>query len=143
MSTSKRSQWPLVRPKNCITHAARQTEVYRRIPLAILMTEQLAKLSVPARAALCAWWLTHFCSATAVALFYDDIVAGIFMIKQGDAQIWGVVIAFVFHFAANIFLVLAVAVLWNSPRVTEYCWRYRFVIDGVVSLPLVVSIFLQ
>ena len=114
----------------------------RRPAFAMLLAAQLSPLPFIARFPLAVWWLAHFAAGTGLVMFADELA------RQG--LIWNgfvngvpaVVYSYLFNFAANIFLVLAVTTGLGSPRVTAGVWRNRFAIDGLFALPLFLRIVL-
>jgi len=112
-----------------------------RVPYALLMAGQLPSVRSPLRYLLCVWWLAHFLSATTIAFFCHQAIVRFVGANDFVVHLWGVFFAFIFHFAANIFLVLAVKVGSDSPEKTVAVWRHRFLIDTLAVMPFVAYIF--
>jgi hypothetical protein len=107
-----------------------------RVPFAIVLASVLPPLPFVARLPLGIWWLAHFLAGTAM-IGFARVLAQQGVIWTGLANgAWAVVLAYAFHAASNVFLVLAVTAIFQSPRVTTGVWRLRFVIDGLFVLPL-------
>ena len=51
-----------------------------------------------------------------------------------------VVFALAFHFAANVFLVLAITQVFSSQNVIDRIWRQRFLIDSLFTCPLILQV---
>jgi hypothetical protein len=103
---------------------------------AIHLTAELPPLPLLARMPLGIWWLAHFLAATALAEFTAQL-AEVGILWEGFADgVWGLVLGYLFHFAANVFLVLAVSACFQSPRITAATWRKRFLLDAIFTLPL-------
>lgn len=103
--------------------------------LALEMARELPRLPVPAGAVLCLWWLCHFGLAAAAGHASADFVSRsldrptaltVFLIGLG--------LRIAFLFAANLYLVLAVAVVWRQPIVWQSLWRYRVPIDLLLAV---------
>ena len=119
---------------------AEDADSRRTSSFAVLMASTLPPLPWIARLPLAAWWLGHFLAATALVEF-GDVLAQQGLLWSGlTIGVPAVVFSYLFHFAANIFLVLAVAALLGSPNVTIGIWRKRFAIDAAVVLPLLIRV---
>lgn len=109
-----------------------------QMPFALAMAAQLPRWPVVLRLGVGLWWLTHFSGA---ALFGH--VVGSSLIRRLDvataliAVPMAVLIHFAFLFAANLYLVLSSRMLSPHPQLCVNVWRYRFVIDFVIALGLV------
>jgi len=109
-----------------------------QLPFALAMAAHLPHWPAFWRAGVGLWWLAHFCGA---AMFGHAIGAS--LIRRLDvatalvAVPLAVLVHFAFLFAANLYLVLAARILSPTPRWCVAVWRYRFLIDFVIALALV------
>jgi hypothetical protein len=104
-------------------------------PLVVSMVSLLRPLPVPARLALSLWWLSHFALAV-VAGHYSAHLATQGLAGRGEAILFlvGVALHFAFLFAANLYLLLAAAVLIRVESVWHDLWNYRIAIDLYLAL---------
>jgi hypothetical protein len=114
----------------------------RRIPFAILLVGELPRLQRKVRIPLAIWWLAHFTVAAAFIYFSGQALR-----QRNPGQGFGegipiVLLCFAFQFAANVFLVLSVAVGFRSPKITAEVWKKRFLIDAVLTLPVLLELVL-
>lgn len=114
----------------------------RKTPFAIVLASTLPPLPLVARVPLAVWWLAHFLAGAALVVFLDVVAQQVLMWPGLKSGIPAVVFAYLFQFAANLFLILSVAALFDSPMTTVSVWRNRFVIDALFTLPLVVRMLL-
>lgn len=105
------------------------------IPLALAMVARLPRFPSLVRPLLGGWWLLHFAGAaalghlTAVQTMHEfNNAALIFSITIAG------VVHFAFLFAANLYLLLAVAVLFPWPKLWLTVWQQRFLIDLVIAV---------
>lgn len=112
---------------------------YVHVPFALFLTAQLPSFTRPFRVGLFLIWMGQFLAA---ALFAWNLTSGNFIQNAATVTlIFSFTLAYLFQFAANIFLVLAVAVLFGVPLYTVCVWRYRFLIDAaVIATPIVLRI---
>jgi hypothetical protein len=111
-----------------------------RVPFAIVLASVLPRLPLVVRVPLGVWWLAHFLAGTALIVFASVLARQGAIWKGFDNPFVAIVFAYFFHVAANVFLVMAVAAAFQSPRVTARVWRARFAIDGLCILPLLLWI---
>lgn len=104
-------------------------------PLALAMAHELPRLSSLARGALGMWWLGHFALAVVAGHFSAQWIVHV-VNPQAQAIVFviGVFFHFAFLFAANLYLLLATAVLAPRPEIWEQLWSYRFLIDFLLAL---------
>jgi hypothetical protein len=108
-----------------------------RLPFALAMAARLPLLNWFWRPWLSVWWMAHF----SIAAVLGHVVA-VNLIRRLDvataliAVPLAVVVHFAFLFAANLYLVLAARALVPSPRLCVRVWKYRFLIDFIVALLL-------
>ncbi len=114
----------------------------RRPAFAMLLASELPPLPGIARVPLALWWLTHFAAGAALVVFADVLVREGLLWDGFTKGVPAAVFGYLFYFAANIFLVLAVAACFGSPTVTAGVWRRRFAIDGLFTIPLLLRIVL-
>jgi hypothetical protein len=114
-----------------------------RPSFAMVLASTLPRLPLLARLPLAIWWFAHFAAATTLIVYRDVVMGGGHLWWERLAVGWqAVVFCYLFHFAANLFLVLAVTALLGSPAATAGVWRRRFVIDALFTFPLVLRIVL-
>ena len=94
------------------------------------------RLPIVLRIIPCAWSLAHF-------LLGAGFATGLSLIAPHEAIRTHVLIAalaFIFTSAANLHLLMAVSALGHFPRAIHAIWRWRFLIDLIVSLlPMVLK----
>lgn len=117
-------------------------ELQRRPPFAMLLAAELPALPLVVRIPLAIWWFAHFVAGTALVEF-ADVVAHTGLLWEGFADgVPAVVFGYLFHFAANVFLVLAVTACFGSLAATAGVWRRRFAIDALFTVPLLLRLLL-
>ena len=127
ISLTRHSSWP---------ELGDDADPRRKPPFAIVLASTLPPLPRIARVPLAVWWFAHFLAGTAL-VSYADVLAREGVLWRGFADgLTAVVFGYLFHFAANVFLVLGVTALFGSSTVTMAVWKKRFVIDALVTLPL-------
>lgn len=110
-----------------------------QLPFALAMAALLPHYSWFFRPILSVWWLAHFCGAAA----FGHTVA-MNLIQRLDAATavlalpLAVLVHFAFLFASNLYLILAARAILRSPRFCVRVWQYRFVIDFVIAMALVI-----
>jgi len=106
-----------------------------RLPFALAMAARLPLLNWFWRPWLAVWWMTHFCIAAAIGhLVAVNLIRRLDVATAVLAVPLAVVVHFSFLFAANLYLVLAGRALMPSPRLCVRIWKYRFLIDFIVAL---------
>jgi len=109
-----------------------------QMPFALAMAAQVPRWPIVLRTGVGMWWLAHFGGAALLAH-----ALGTSLIRRLDvptaliAVPLAVMVHFAFLFAANLYLVLAARMLSRQPSLCIFVWRYRFAIDFVVALALV------
>ena len=103
---------------------------------AAIVRSELPPLPLFARVPLAIWWLAHFAAGTALVEFADALVQEGLLWHGFSDGVAALVFGYLFHFAANVFLVLAVTACLGSPRITAGVWRRRFTIDALFTFPL-------
>ena len=114
----------------------------RRPAFAMLLAARLPLVPLFARFPLALWWLAHFAAGTGLVMFADELARQGLLWNGLVNGVPAVVYSYLFNFAANAFLVLAVTTGFGSPSVTNRVWRNRFAIDGLFALPLLLRIVL-
>lgn len=118
----------------------RQPRSGRRLSFALLLADGLPVIPVALRLPLAVWWIAHFAAGLLIEnadmlsdekWLFGDINEGTF----------AVVLAWLFHFAANVFLILALRTLLPTSRIPERVWRYRFVVATAMVSPLMAQGF--
>lgn len=111
------------------------------IPLALAMVARLPRFPRLIRPLLGGWWLLHF--AGAAALGHLAAVQTLHEVNNATL-IFSITIAgvvhFAFLFAANLYLLLAVAVLFPWPKLWLTVWQQRFLIDLVIAVLMLTRI---
>ena len=101
-------------------------------PFAVIVAEKLPNLPAFIRLPLAFWWLMHFMGGSILCWLAKSQ-----LLWQANGYVcFG--LGFVFHFAANLFLVLAIATWTESTEATSRTWSWRIAIDGVAAALLVV-----
>lgn len=108
------------------------------IPLSLAMAIRLPQWWVPIRPFIAVWWLCHFVVA---AVFGHMLARGLNGINNAALITIPISLALTmaFLFAANLYLMLAIAVSIRMPRIWLIAWRYRFVVDLVVTLAMIAT----
>lgn len=114
----------------------------RRAAFALQLASELPPLPLAVRVPLAIWWFAHFAAGTALVEF-SDVLAREGILWDGlTCGLPAVVFGYLFHFAANVFLVLAVTACFRSPTVTAGVWQRRFAIDALLTFPLLLRVAL-
>lgn len=116
------------------------SEPPRRPSFAMRLASELPPLPLVARLPLALWWLAHFAAGTALVEFADVFGRERLLWEGLSDPVPAAIFGYVFHFAANVFLELAVTACFGSPGVTAGVWRRRFAIDALCTLPLLLRI---
>lgn len=125
------------------THAILDGDVRPcRTPFALILAQNVPRLSWGVRVLLAVWWLAHFAAGTALGEYSEFLMHEFFLLSGVPNGLAAAVFAFAFHFASNIFLVLAVTQLFNSQRVVNGVWRQRLAVDALFTCPLVFRLLL-
>jgi len=105
------------------------------VPLAVAMSQELRPLPLTVGLPLSVWWLAHFAAALLLGhLAVRLIAAALLRPGVGPFFIVGVALHFALLFAANLYLLLAVAVLIRREGVQHGLWKCRVVIDALLAL---------
>jgi hypothetical protein len=103
------------------------------LPFALVMAVHLPRIPVPARLFLALWWLAHFAAAGLLGF----AVFGCWRNAAAPLPVVGVVVPVVLDvgvlFAANLYLILAVAACVRRPMLWHALWRWRFAVDLVLA----------
>jgi hypothetical protein len=132
--------WLLIRTANTaldefVRHLHQPNE--RRLAFAIHLVAHLPQLSRLLSSVVGLWWGTHFLACTLIVDFALSRVGGLGGL--GWSLVIALGIAYLIHFAGNVFLALSVSSLSNSPKITSIVWRWRFLLDAVlVGVALIV-----
>jgi hypothetical protein len=110
-----------------------------QLPLAIVMAAHLPRIPLLLRPLLSAWWLAHFamgglmgfglCVGTEKLLAAHHLAAALPLIVYLGML-----------FAVNLYLLLAIAVLFHRPRLWMKLWRNRLLADVIVAVIVVLFI---
>ena len=110
------------------------------LPLAVAMAIRLPKWPTIVRAIVAVWWLCHFLAA---AMIGHAVAAHCLKGVNNQGLIVGLpitlLVTFAFLFAANLYLMLAVAVCIRRPAIWLIAWRHRFVVDLITASILLVT----
>lgn len=108
------------------------------IPLSLAMAIRLPNWWNSVRPFIAIWWLGHFVIA---ALFGHLAARQLNGINNAGLVTIPITLAvtMAFLFAANLYLMLAIAVSVRLPRIWLVAWRYRFVVDLVVTIAMIAN----
>lgn len=110
-----------------------------QLPFALAMAAQLPAFSWFWRPWLGLWWLGHFCAAATFGHFVAvNLIRRLDLATAVVAIPLAVVVHFSFLFASNLYLVLAARAIVPSPRLCVRVWRFRFLIDFLLALAMVI-----
>lgn len=104
-------------------------------PVALLIATRLSRVPLALRPFLSLWWLGHFAGGICCGFIAFHAVLRLLpnaVLPVTIALSLGCQLAFLF--AVNLYLLMAVAVMWHKRRIHEAIWRWRFVVDAVLSL---------
>jgi hypothetical protein len=103
-----------------------------RLPLAVVMAIRLPNIPRLLRPIVSLWWLIHFAAGACVGL-------GVFLATQRGLQAYPIMRVLVplildlgVLFAANLYLLLALALLFGTPHLWLKLWRMRLALDLVL-----------
>lgn len=102
--------------------------------MAIVAGLNLPRIPLPLAVPLALWWLGHAGAGVLIGLKLDDYIESAFRAAPGWVK-WVLphVLNFGFSFAANIYLMLAVALFVRNVRVLQAVWRIRLLIDTLLT----------
>lgn len=104
------------------------------VPLALAMAVRLPNWPNAIRPIVAVWWLCHFLAAAmighAVAAHWLNGVNNRALIVAIPVTL---LVTFAFLFAANLYLMLAVAVSVRHPGIWLIAWRHRFIVDLILA----------
>lgn len=107
------------------------------IPLALAMAVRVPRFTPPMNVLVSGWWLVHFGAAAGLGHLAALKITREFQLGQLLLAVpCSIAVHFAFLFAANLYLVLAMAAACKSPLVWLFVWRYRFLIDLLLALAL-------
>lgn len=107
------------------------------IPLALAMAVRVPRFLPPMNLAVSGWWLLHFGAAAGLGHLAAMKITRDFQLGQLLLAVpCSIAVHFAFLFAANLYLVLSMAAACKSPLVWLFVWRYRFLIDLLLALVL-------
>jgi hypothetical protein len=110
------------------------------LPLAVAMAIRLPKWPTIVRPLVAVWWLSHFLAA---AMIGHSVAAHCLKGVNNQGLIVGIpmtlLVTFAFLFAANLYLMLSVAVCIRRPGIWLIAWRHRFVLDLITASILLVT----
>lgn len=113
------------------TAAARKQHEFF-IPLALAMAIRLPNWWAVVRPLIAIWWLAHFVTAALIGHMVVRQLNGVNNPGVG-AILFRLALTMAFLFAANLYLMLAIAVSIPRSRIWVLAWRNRFVVDLVVT----------
>ncbi|MGE5610851.1 MAG: hypothetical protein ACM359_16490 [Bacillota bacterium] len=105
-----------------------------KLPAAVAVKQYL--FPWPLRPILAAYWLLHFAGGAFMAVGMEVLM----VVNRRDSHLGGgeivfmMVLAYVFTYAANTYLLAAVAALTRNPRVLVITWRLRLLTDLVIAV---------
>lgn len=108
------------------------------IPLALAMAIRLPDWWTLIRPFIAFWWLGHF----VIAALFGHMAAKQFIGVNNPGLLpvlATIAVTMSFLFAANLYLMLALAVSIPLPRIWLLVWRYRFVVDLVVTAAMIAN----
>jgi hypothetical protein len=104
-------------------------------PLAVVMAVRLPCIPWLLRPLVGLWWGAHFAGAAALAILVNQAMDEILKHAPMHQQVLlPLTMDLALLFAANLYLLLAVAVFFRNPAVHARLWSWRFVIDLVLVL---------
>jgi len=107
------------------------------IPLALAMAVRVPRFTPPLNVLVSGWWLVHFGAAAGLGHLAALKITREFQLGQLLLAVpCSIAVHFAFLFAANLYLVLSMAAACKSPLVWLFVWRYRFLIDLLLALAL-------
>lgn len=129
---------------DAVEDGERQSELFRieevssapqPVPLALALAREIPPLRTSFRGALALWWLAHF----GMAVFAGHASATIVSARldhpsQTTVLVVGLALHLAFLFAANLYLLLAVAVVEPDEVMWHRVWSYRVPIDLTLAL---------
>jgi hypothetical protein len=114
----------------------RDSETY--IPLPMAMAIRLPNWWAIFRPLIAIWWAAHFVVAAVFGHMTAKQVNGMNNASLGTVLIsLGLMMAFLL--AANLYLMLAIAVAIPKPRIWLIAWQYRFIVDLVITATIIAS----
>lgn len=108
------------------------------VPLALAMAIRLPNWWTFLRPLIAVWWLGHF----GIAALFGHLAARHLNGMNNPGLITipiTLAVTMAFLFAANLYLMLSIAVSIPLPRIWLIAWRYRFVVDFVVTVATIAS----
>jgi hypothetical protein len=105
------------------------------LPRAVfLATRRLRCLPWPLRLLLALWWLAHFASGVLVVVGSARWAEAAFPRGSVARVLVPQLLGFGFIFAANLFFLLALALMSERPTLAERWWRWRVLLDLLMLL---------
>lgn len=133
--TARRS-FSLIPELNLRPRGSRRDEFY--IPLSLAMAIRLPNWWTVVRPFIAIWWAGHFVIAAVAGHMVAKELNGIN--NAGLVAIpFTIALTMAFLLAANMYLMLSIAVGVRHPRVWLAVWRYRFVVDLVLTVAMIVA----
>jgi hypothetical protein len=112
-----------------------------RVPFVLAMAAQLTDWNWYWRPWLGLWWLAHFACAAALGhLVALEVTRGLNPQNFLGGVLLMTLTHFAFLFAANLYLILAARVVSPTPQLCLVAWRYRFLIDTVLAVLLLLRV---
>jgi len=137
--TMSEAQTPLVSPFDSAAPIERL-----ELPMAVVAGTRLPRLPILLRIPLALWWTAHFAAGAAIGLFGDYYARQAFAEAPGwVASAVPHVLSFGFSFAANIFLMLAIALFVHNTAMLLRIWKLRLLIDLLITVFTILANMLQ
>jgi hypothetical protein len=115
-----------------------------KLPMAIVAGVSLPRVPFLLAIPLAVWWLGHAGTGVLIGFRLDDYMEKAF--RGAPAWVKYVlphVLNFGFSFAANIYLMLAVALFVRNTTVLRWIWRMRLLIDSILTAITAVPALLE
>jgi hypothetical protein len=104
-------------------------------PLAVVMAYRLPRIHWLLRPVVGLWWGAHFAGVAALGIMVKDVLNEVLRHAPLFERVaLPLSMHLILLFAANLYLLLAVAVFFRNPTVHGRVWSWRFMIDLAMSL---------
>jgi hypothetical protein len=107
-------------------------------PVALRVADRVLRVPFLLRPILGLWWLVHFVAAAFIGFTLSRAVIGML---DAPAHVFMLILPMAFQitflFACNVYLLLAIAVVFRSRPFYEGIWRWRLLIDLATSFLLI------
>jgi hypothetical protein len=105
-----------------------------RLPLAVAMALRLPRIPIGLRPLLSVWWLLHFGAGAMLGLGVYLATKQLLAAQAGALLVIPFLLDFGVLFAANLYLLMAVAVLGRNPTLWMKFWRWRILVDLALTV---------